>query len=169
MGFPLEIITLGGSYLKYDVVPIRSSYRGIGRSLTGVDVIRPVRAKKTMDSMIEGYFAYIADTLEPESRTVFERMCSYCDTLNQAGVRCEVIVYDSQPLESAYGRQLAFLGIDIVHDMAESLLESGPDVCAKSLLNEYQLCSCVSDVPKVIEHCDHGGAVWLPCWVYRVV
>ncbi len=42
--FLLEIVALGSGYLKYDVVPICSSYRGIGRSLNSAEF--SVRANK---------------------------------------------------------------------------------------------------------------------------
>ena len=167
MGFPLEIVALGSGYLKYDVVPICSSYRGIGRSLTPQN-FRSERTKKNMDDLLEGYFQYIADLLKPVCQETFESALSYCSTLRKYDVACEVIAYDLQPLESAYGRSLTFLGIDIVHEMAESLLENGADALPKPLLNESLLCDRVSDVPQVIKLCDHGCVTWQPCWVYRV-
>lgn len=164
----MEIVTLGSGYLKYDVVPICSSYRGIGRSLTPQN-FRSERAKRNMDDLLEGYFHYIADLLRPVCQETFESALSYCNILRKYDVACEVIAYDLQPLGSAYGRSLTFLGIDIVHEMAESLLENGADALPKPLLNESLLCDRVSDVPQVIKLCDHGCVTWQPCWVYRVL
>ena len=168
MEFPLGIVALGSENLRYDIVPICSFYRGIGRSLTPQE-LRSERARRNMDDLLEGYFHYIADLLKPVCQETFESALSYCGTLRKYDVACEVIVYDLQPLESAYGRPLTFLGIDIVHEMAESLLENGADTLLKSLLNESLLCDCVSDVPQVIKLCDHGCVTWWPCWVYRVL
>lgn len=154
--------------MKFDIVPICSSYRGIGRSLTPQD-FRSWRAKRDMDNLLEVYFHYITDSLKPECQETFERMLSYCSMFKRCGVPCEVIVYDAQPLESVYGKSLFFLGIDIVHEMAESLLENEAAGLPKSLLNENMLCAEVSDVPQITKLCDHGGTEWLPCWVYHVL
>ncbi len=118
--------------------------------------------------LIDGYFEYISDLLKPDCRETFESVLTYCDVLKKYDVPCEVIVYDLHPLEDAYGRPLTFLGIDIVHNMAESLLESGAEVVPKQLLNENLLCYRASDVLQVIPLCDHGNVIWQPCWVYRV-
>lgn len=151
----------------FDIVPIRSSYRGIGRSLTPQD-FQSRCAKNNMDKLIEEYFGYITNTLEPAGPEVFEYMRSYCRKLQEYGVACEMIVYDLQPLESAYGRPLEFLGIDIVHEMAESLLENEAERLPKAFLNQNLLCACKEDVPKIIPLCDCGDAVWEPCWVYHL-
>ncbi len=153
--------------MMFDVVPIRSSYRGMGRSLTPEDFPRKC-TRKRWDKLIEDYLDYIEDTLKPESRETFERMLSYCKDMKKQNISCEMIVYDSHPLESAYGYPLEFLGIDIVHEMMESLLEDGAERLPKSLLNEHLLCTDVANVPQITMLCDHGGATWLPCWVYRV-
>ena len=154
--------------MRYDVVPICSSYRGIGRSITSMS-FQSKKAGKNIDNLIYAYFSYIDDTLKSESQEIFERMLSYCEILKSHDIPCEVIAYDLHPLESAYGRPLAFLGIDIVQDMAESLLECGAEKVPRSLLNEYLLCKSASDVPLVTTFCNTGGMIWLPCWVYRVL
>lgn len=154
--------------MQFDVVPIHSSYRGIGRLLTPVD-FQPKCAKNNMDKLIEEYFDYITNTLRPACQEVFEYMRSYCGRLQEYEIACEMIVYDLQPMESAYGRPLEFLGIDIVHEMAESLLEDGAEHLPKGLLNQNLLCSCKDDVSGIIPLCDSGDAVWEPCWVYRVL
>ena len=153
--------------MEYDVVPIFSAYRGMGRCLT-VESFHSKKAKKNFDALLDGYFDYISELLKPACRETFESMLAYCDVLKKYDVPCEVIVYDLHPLEDAYGRPLTFLGIDIVHNMAESLLESGAEVVPKQLLNENLLCYRPSDVPQVIPLCDHGGVLWQPCWVYHV-
>lgn len=153
--------------MRYDIVPIRSAYRGIGRCLT-VEDFGSVQGKKERESLLDLYFAYIEDTLKPESSQNFSRMRDYCAAFYEAGVRCELIVCDWHPLDNAYGMQLDFLGIDIVHEMAESLLENGCKGAAKSLLNQNLLCCGVDDIPKVAALCDCGDVAWLPCWVYRV-
>jgi hypothetical protein len=168
MGFSMEFIALGRCYMKFDVVPIRSAYRGIGRSLAPQD-FRPWVDKRNMDYLLEVYFDYITDSLKPECQETFERMLSYCRTFRESGIPCEVIVYDSQPLENAYGKELQFLGIDIVLNLAESLLENGAERLSKNLLNENLLCLELSNLPKITKLCDHGGAEWCPCWVYHVL
>ncbi len=154
--------------MKFDIVPINSAYRGIGRSLTP-EVFQSKRAKSNMDELIQIYYDYITEYLKAESQESFEHMYEWCDVLKKNDIPCELIVYASQPLESVYGKSLSFLGIDIVHEMAESLLENGADRLPKALLNEHLLCKKVVDVAQIISLCDHGGALWLPCWVYHVV
>ena len=154
--------------MQYDVVPIGSSYRGIGRSIAD-KFFKKGETRENANYLIETYLSYIEDTLKPENQEIFEHMLSYCDILKSHDIPCEVIAYDLHPLESAYGRPLAFLGIDIVKDMAESLLECGAEKVPRTLLNEYLLCKRASDVPLVTTFCDTGGMIWLPCWVYRVL
>ena len=154
--------------MKFDIVPINSAYRGIGRSLTPED-FQSKCARGNMDKLIQIYYDYITECLKSESQETFEHMLEYCGVLNKNDIPCELIVYDSQPLESAYGKSLSFLGIDIVHEMTESLLENAAYRLPKTLLNEHLLCNKVMDVTQIITLCDHGGALWLPCWVYHVV
>ena len=153
--------------MRFDIVPIHSSYRGIGRSLTPQD-FQSNRAKANMDKLIDEYFHHITNTLKPACQEVFEEMGFWCRRLQEYDIACEMIVYDLQPLEHAYGRPLEFLGIDIVYEMAESLLESEAGHLPKGLLNQNLLCSCKEDALKIIPLCDCGDAAWESCWVYRV-
>ena len=105
--FLLEIVALGSGYLKYDVVPICLLTGALDVPLTPQN-FRSERTKKNMDDLLEGYFHYIADLLKPVCQETFESALSYCSTLRKYDVACEVIAYDLQPLESAYGRSLTF-------------------------------------------------------------
>lgn len=154
--------------MKYDVVPLVCGYRGMGRSLSPVDFRSPV-AKENFDILIEEYFKYISITTEAESKEMFDRLVIYYKSLLQFEVPCELIVFDSRPLQTAYGHALDFLGIDISNDLTESLLEVDWRKLPPEILNDNMLLVSEADVFKAIQLCHHGGYDWLPCWVYRVI
>lgn len=154
--------------MRFDVVSIRSTYRGIGRSLTPLDFQSQGDGSKLAE-LIELYLSYIEEHLKPESQETFEYMLRFCRVLKEHEIPCEVIVYDCRPIEEAYGKTVNFLGIDLVHKMSESLLEDGCWKLPARMLNENMLLTSELDANKVIPLCDNGGCEWLPCWVYSVV
>lgn len=167
MGVSMGIAALGGNHMRIEVVPVCSSYRGIGRCFTP-QLFCSNRPRREMDKLLEMYFEYISNALRPASQEILDYMLCYCNRLKEHNIPCEVIVFDTQPIESVYGRKFSFLGIDITHEMAESLLENATETLISKFVNEHFLCAKASDIAQVIELCDHGGATWLPCWVYHV-
>lgn len=155
--------------MRYDIVRLNSSYRGIGRSLSPNDFFSKT-TREYYDELISCYFEYIELMCNPIDVRAFNKLVEYCIKFNRLGVGCEMIVYDSEPLKDVFGRQIELLGIDVVHDMAESLLEdpAGIDDAIKKQLNKFGLCEQLRDVDAVVLSGDSGNVSWMPCWVYRV-
>ena len=151
--------------MRYDVVPIRGYYRGIERSLLATDLF--CRNKGNYHDLLELYYDYLAVMEQAYSETNFERVVSFFRTLVKSGISCEVIVYDHCPQTTAYGYCLEFLGIDIACDLAESLL-CGCDENIKTQLNNWGLCTSLSNVEAVMRLLNQGNAQWDPCYVYKV-
>lgn len=153
--------------MKYDIVPVQSCYRGIERSLLATDLYTR-RTKGEYEFLLEVYYDYL-NTIEFEpSVSGFTELIRFCDKLNNRGISCEVIIFDICPVESAFGFELDFLGIDIVHEMAESLLEEFTNHEVQQLLNQNGLCRSESDADRIIPLLDHGCVKWDLCYVYKV-
>ena len=89
--------------------------------------------------------------------------------LQQYEILCEIIAYDTKPIDSAYGYSVTWLGIDIVHDCCESLLENMSDRRVQQTLNKNGLCRNTADISKLLPLLDVGDVMWKPCYVYRVL
>ena len=152
----------------FDIVPVRNDYRGVGRSLQATDLYTR-KARKLYDDLLDRYYEYLSVVGVEPTKERLCRLISLCEIFSQYGVRCEVIVYDTAPVESSFGYALDFLGIDIVHDMSESLLSDYIEVDIQRLLNKHGLCDSEPLVHSVIPLMDHGGVRWDPCYVYRVL
>ena len=61
---------------------------------------------------------------------------------------------DVKPIKNVYGYAVDFLGIDIVFDMAESLLENVENEYIIGFLNENRLCPDTKYIDKIIEVSD---------------
>ncbi len=155
--------------MRFDIVSLNSSYRGIERSLSPYDFFSKP-ARKYYDELISCYFEYIELMCNPLNMHVFNELVEYYIKFDKFGVNCEMIVYDSEPLKDAFGRQIELLGIDVVYDMAESLLENPASIddIIKKQLNRFGLCKQLQDVNAVVQSGDSGTVSWIPCWVYRV-
>lgn len=154
--------------MKWDIVNIKNQYRGTGRVLSGTDLCTR-RTKRVRNYLLDMYFEYISYLLKEISREEFIKIIDFCKEFNKYEIKYEVelIVYDECPLESAFGYDLEFLGIDITHDLAESLLEDPPEN-VKRILNENGLCFSKEDVGNIVPLLDHGDVNWEPCYVYKV-
>ena len=129
--------------VQYDIVPIKNKYRGMGRSLLAADLYTR-QTKKGLINLIK-----------------------FCNELGRYGIMCEVIVYDIYPLETAFDYVLDFLGIDIVHEMSESLLCECADIKVQKFLNKNGLCNSETYVNDIVQLLDNGDVKWEPCYVYK--
>ena len=154
--------------MKIDIVPIKENYHGMGRSLLATDLLTK-KSKKDFAKLLDMYDAYIMLLEQPESQKVLEKLMDFEKILRQYEILCEIIAYDTKPIDSAYGYSVAWLGIDIVHDSCESLLENMSDGCVQQALNENGLCRETADIPKLLSLLDTGDVTWEPCYVYRVL
>lgn len=154
--------------MQYDIVLINQKYRGMERSLLATDLLTN-KGKKQFDSLLDIYYQYLACVEEETSSDGLKRLVRYYEEFKKFNIPCEIIVYDSVPQNNAFGDDIELLGIDIVHEMCESLLSDDVNPSIKYLLNENGLCNTEQDIKKVIPFQDHGNAEWKPCYVYKLV
>ena len=154
--------------MKIDIVPIKENYRGIGRSLLATDLLTK-KSKKDFAKLLEMYDAYLMLLEQPESQNVLEKLMDFEKILWQYEILCEIIAYDTKPIDSAYGYSVTWLGIDIVHDCCESLLENISDRRVQQILNKNGLYRNTADISKLLPLLDTGDVMWKPCYVYRVL
>lgn len=154
--------------MKIDIVPIKENYRGIGRSLFATDLLTK-KSKKDFAKLLEMYDAYLMLLEQPESQNVLEKLMDFEKILRQYEILCEIIAYDTKPIDSAYGYSVTWLGIDIVHDCCESLLENISDRRVQQILNKNGLYRNTADISKLLPLLDTGDVMWKPCYVYRVL
>ena len=141
----------------------------MGRSLLATDLYTR-QTKKEFEYLLNIYFEYL-DDLEQQfpSKNGLVNLVKLCDELDKFGIMCEVIVYDLYPLETAFDYVLDFLGIDIVHEMSESLLCECSDIKVQKFLNKNGLCNAETYVNDIVRLLDNGDVKWEPCYVYKVV
>ena len=160
--------------MKFDIVSLDAFYRGLDRSLNADDLLRN-NAKSHYKELIGYYFRYLDIMYSPEkilyNMDTFNLILDYYKTFKSLGVDCEIIVYDDKPLKNAFNYSIEFLGIDVVHDLAESLLEDFNDLktVVKKHLNSHGLLENLDDMDIVLNNCFTGGMKWEPCWVYKVI
>lgn len=111
--------------MLYDVVPIQTRYRGIGRCLEGADFY-PNESKTDVSQLLSQYTQSLDQWQNPPSQQGLAKLMELCSLLRQFHFPCEVIVYDSTPLERAYGYGLEFLGVDVA--LENSTCEPVPQV-----------------------------------------
>lgn len=160
--------------MKFNIVTLNSSYRGICRLIKTDDFLTK-KTRKYYDELISCYFEYIELMYKPineqtDEICTFNELIRHYTKFKSFGVNCEIIVYDSSPLKNAFEEQIELLGIDVVCDMAESLLENpiSVDCVIKKHLNQFGLCKQLSDIDVVLNNSNCGNNDWRPCWVYRV-
>ncbi len=156
--------------MRYDIVSLNSSYGGVERTLTHDDLLSK-KSKKYFDELLPYYFKCIELLDRPYNKNNFDSLTEYFFLFKKYDVNCEMIVYDSAPLKDAFGRRIKLLGIDIVHDMVESLLEdfNNLDDATKKRLNQFGLFENISDADAVVQSDNNGDINWKPCRVYRVI
>lgn len=153
--------------MNYDIVPIKRAYRGIDRALLATDLLTK-RTKKKYNTLLERYFKYLDITQKMPSKSGLHDLICFCKELQVNDIACEIIAYSLSPLINLWGYGLDFLGIDIVHDMAESLLCECENKEAQKYLNGNGLCKSKEDVSTIVPLLDHGDVEWNPCYVYKV-
>lgn len=153
--------------MNYDIVPIKKYYRGMGRVLLATDLYTK-QTKKEYDLLLNMYYEYLANVQQHPSRDGLIKLITFCNEISKREVKCEVIAYDITPLKTVFEYELDFLGIDIVHEMLESLLCECVDYEVRKFLNKNGLCNSESDVNSIIPLLDHGDVKWEPCYVYKI-
>ena len=155
--------------MRFDLVPIRSNYRGIGRSLLGTDLLTE-KTEKKYKWLLEEYFKYLEiELFEEVGKKSFDKTIDFYKLLRSYDIMCEIIVYNESSLQEAFGYPIEFLGIDIVHDMCESLIEDSLNPRIEKYINTNGLCRNLEDVKTIIPFQDCGNVDWKPCYVYKVI
>ena len=161
--------------MRFDIVPIDSAYSGVDRSLTPNAFLTP-ETKPYYDSLLDMYFCYLDLMCNPcksldYDEKLFCRVRKFYEIFCKNNVLCELIIFDTTPIDSFFGVPIKLLGIDIVHDMAESLISYNQktDISIKRYLNQMGLFNDLIDVNNAIALLKVDDTHWKPCWVYKVI
>ena len=152
--------------MKYSIALITKKYRGMERNLMTSDFYNS-KKKESYDNLLETYFSYIEEC-EIQPNPSLEKIIAYCKKFIEHGISCEIIVYDFEPINDVIGYSLELLGIDIVHDLCESLISDEVNPKIVHLLNENGLCRTMDDVERIIPYQNHGNVKWDSCYVYKI-
>lgn len=154
--------------MEYELAVMRDKYRGMERSLTALDFYTP-KTKRDYNTLLQEYSEVIEYELNIMTEELFDRMLLFYQKIKRYGIPCEIIVFDERPITEDLGYPVEFLGLDIVYDMGESLIEDKINPAVLYLLNENGLCRTEEDVEKVIRYQNHGTVEWKPCYVYKLL
>lgn len=154
--------------MHYDIVSTNKKYKGIERTITITDFLL-AKNNNDFEELLDLYYEYIEHMERCIDKEGLEHLITLCSAFKEKGVPCEVIIYDTVPFKGFLGYHIEELGIDIVHDMCESLLADEISADSSHLLNENGLCSTPQDIEQVIYAQDHGNIEWNPCYIYRII
>ncbi len=153
--------------MNYDIVPIKNHYRGMGRLLLATDLYTK-QAKKEYNILLNDYYKYLSIIQQSPSSAGLVALVNLCKKFLRYGIKCEIIVYDNIPIQTFFGHDLEFLGVDITHEMSESLLYECDDYGIRKFLNQNGLCATDQHLNCIVPMLDHGDVKWDPCYVYRI-
>ena len=153
--------------MRYDLVPIKGKYRGMGRSLLATDLLK-LKSSRESELLLAEYFEFL-EYSQKLNKIFFEKTIDFYEVLKEHNIPCEIIAYDDEVIKDVFGYSIEFLGIDIVHDMCESLISDELNPCIEKWMNINGLCSTEEVIEEVISYQDHGGVEWKPCYVYKVL
>lgn len=83
--------------MRFDIAPLDTIYRGIGRSLNPSDFYK--KAKEKFDDLMTCYFAYLdlmynGMRVNSYSIETFNELMGYYKTFKNLGLDCEIIAYE---------------------------------------------------------------------------
>ena len=118
--------------MYFSIGIIRGKYRGVERGLLLEDLMdfekrHSKNEQKHYLDLVKTYEEITGEKdNEESSQEVFEKILQLHTDLEKEGVPNEVIVYDLAPLDKTmlFGRNVVFLGIDLVCNINESLLKT---------------------------------------------
>lgn len=161
--------------MRFDIVPTNRVYSGIDRSLMPDNFLTP-ETKSYYDTLLDIYFSYIDLMCNPCESLVYDEKLFYViqnfyREFCAHNVSCELIAFDTVPIDYVHGVPVELLGIDIVHEMAESLISCNHqiDSSVRRYLNEVGLFDNLIDANNAIDLLNVDGASWKPCWVYKIM
>ncbi len=154
--------------MRFEIARSQKQYRGFERSLLATDLLTK-KSKSCYSNLLELYFKYSEIEIQGDyDRKSFEAMLEFYKEIRKYDVPCEIIVYDEFPVVTVFEHPVVFLGVDIAHDMCESLLSDHDDSRVASLLNENGLCNTEAEINRVASLLDCGNVNWQPCYVYEL-
>ncbi|GEM_PF-6431354 len=151
--------------ITYQINNWTDGYKGIDRdfSIPG-EFFR--HDKKTTDMLLDYAFRYYDIMHEPSGRENFEEMLAINRVFRDNGVMSAVICHDNNKMNSIYGYQIEFLGIDMAIEQFESCLTG--DCRNVGGLNNHGLFATLEAALTEIHPCGEGGYVISPVYVYLV-
>lgn len=159
--------------MNYDLATNKKKYKGCERSVSCYDFDR--YPKKKFNFLFEINEKFMEELVIPYSDHIteegLEKLLYYYRIYRENDVDCEVIVFDKEPInEAIFPYKTELLGIDIVDECFESLLEGcEPYDNISKYLNGNMLCDSVDVIPDILSRVETGYKQWGPCWVYRLV
>lgn len=139
----------------------------MGRVLLATDLYTK-QSKAKYDFLLNKYYEYLSIVQQCPSKEGLIILIDLCKIFLKYNINCEVIVYDTIPMKNAFGHSLEYLGIDVVHEMSESLLSECVTHKIRKHLNENGLCTSEQYARSIVPLLDHGNVNWEPCYVYSV-
>ena len=161
--------------MRFDIVPVNGSYSGIDRALMPDDFLTP-ETKPYYDSLLASYFDYLDLMCNPfdilsYDEKLFHMVQKLYRDFCAHNVACELIAFDVAPIDYVHGVPVELLGIDIVHDMAESLICCNYQIedSVSRCLNGVGLFTNPEDASNAIDLLSANDVIWKLCWVYKII
>lgn len=162
--------------LYYNISYCNQKYRGVMNKLDFKSY--PYKKDKIFKNFLEMESIYFDEVFDCDltKENSFNLFIKYYHIFrDEFNIPCEIVAFDTTPIESVFGNQVEILGIDIVHvsdgAILDSLLEYQDGLHSKtlSLLNENGLCKTIEDIEKILQLQNFGEIKWEQCYVYRVL
>ena len=157
----------------YKVAPVGERYRGRVRTLGAGDHLDDkTLSKKEYEECTSLILKEIElSDLEDPSEQGFSELCQIYNDLVCHRVPCEMIVFNSEPIEEAYGSALQFMGIDVLYGLDEDSLLKDEAIFTQDITvsrNEYGLLDDIKDAKLLLAELDARELIHQNYWVYRV-
>lgn len=152
--------------MYYDIVPIVRDYRGVARLFEFSQYTKQVH--KQYNHLLERYFDYCSNVMKAPTREGMIELVDIHRVFLKQGIECEIIAFDTSPMETAFGYPVIFLGIDIVHTRYVSMLLECTNNEIWEYLNANGLCDSEEAARNIIPFINRDGAEWEPYYVYKV-
>lgn len=149
-----------------ELVPIDGRYRGNERALSDSWIWKTENVDRC-EYLLERYFSCPIGACDGFSKPVLLKLIEVCDEFQNYDCACEIMVTADMPMETFFNYPLEFLGIDIIYDGTESLLEYKAEE-VRQFLNENDLCSTIGTADMVVAKLALDGLNWEPSYVYKV-
>ena len=152
----------------FDIVSLKKHYRGVDRTLLTKDLATK-KTKKQFSTLLNIYFEYIDLTCNMKpTKEILSRLVCIVNLFRSYDINCELIAYDYNYSRSVFDYSLEFLGIDIVHNMCESLLSDEVSSSISNMLNPNGLCNNEKEIKDIIRCLDTENLEWKAAYIFRV-